>query len=50
MAQKKRKKVRVVWVPVKPSKREGEFIRKLIMENKDLLDKLREYDLKHGKN
>ncbi len=46
MARKKRKKkVRVVWVPVKPSRREGELIKKLIMENKDLLDKLREHDL-----
>ena len=46
MVRKTRKKTKVVWAPVKPSRREKELIRSIISENKDLLDKLREYDLR----
>ena len=50
MAKKTRKKVKVVWKPVKGSAEVERELYMIAMEYKDLLDRLREYDLKHGKN
>ncbi len=47
MAEKKHKKTRVVWKPVKGSAKVEKELYMIALKHKDLLDKLREYDLKH---
>ncbi len=47
MTEKKRKKVKVVWKPVKGSAKVEEELYMIALKYKELLDKLREYDLKH---
>ena len=47
MAKKTYKKTRIVWKPVKGSAKVEEELYMIALKYKELLDKLREYDLKH---
>ncbi len=46
MAGKTRKKVKVVWKPVKGSAKVEKELYMIALKHKDLLDRLREYDLR----
>ena len=45
--QNTQKTKRTLGTPVKPNEKERELIMKIILENKDLLDKLRKHNPKH---
>ncbi len=47
MAEKTHRKVKVVWKPIKGSAKTEKELYTIALKHKNLLDKLREYDLKH---